>query len=461
MNYPIEIGTMKNYLIKYVVLSFLVMVINCAPKNDFDELNTFCDENLVANATYAQVQDLYQGELLQIQEDLVIEGYVVSSDKEGNFFSTLYFQNDSMNPTAGFQIEIDLFESHLLFKVGQKILIKTKGLYLGKKKDVFVLGGTFSGFGNTAIGRLPGLKVPQHIFRDCAGVENLIAKTIKIEEIDVYQTNTLIAIDSLQFLVDDFGKFFAEPESETERILEDCSGNQVTLLNSGFADFQSEIIYENNGKITGVLLRENNDYFIAIRDLKDLEFTNERCADLRETSNQVFFSELADPNNNASARFLELFNASEVAVDLRDWSIHRYTNNNVEISSSINLSGLKIEANSTLIITPNAAVFEQTFGFQPNLEVGKNSPADSNGDDNLVLVDPFGTVIDVFGVIGEDGTATNHEFEDGKAQRKLEVIQGNPIYNILEWNIFNDSGEAGTVNLPQNAPEDFSPGARN
>lgn len=452
---------MKNQILLYIVFPFFVMLIGCAPKNDFDDLDVYCEENLVANATYADIQGLYQGELLQIQDDLVIEGYIVSSDKTGNFFSTLYFQNELTNPTAGFQIEIDLFESHLLFGVGQKILIKTKGLYLGKKKDVFVLGGTFSGFGSATVGRLPGLKIPEHIFRACENVEDVIARNVEIKNINTDQTNTLIAIDSLQFLTDDFGKFFADAEKETERILEDCNGNQIILLNSGFADFQSEIIYETNGKITGVLLRENNDYFIAIRDLSDLEFSNERCEDIRETSNQIFFSELADPNNNSSARFIELFNASENTIDLRDWSIHRYTNNSVEISSSINLSGLKIEANSTIIITPNAVVFEQTYGLTPDLEVGTNSPADSNGDDNLILVDPFGTVIDIFGVIGEDGTATNHEFEDGKAQRKIEVTKGNPTYNILEWNIFNDSGGAGTSNQPQNAPEDFNPGSRN
>jgi hypothetical protein len=75
-------------------------------------------------------------------------------------------------------------------------------------------------------------------------------------------------------------------------------------------------------------------------------------------------------------------------------------------------------------------------------------------------VDPFGTVIDIFGVLGQDGTGTDHEFEDGRAVRNLEVTAGSPVYVFSEWQIFNDSGEAGTVNLPQLAPDDFSPGIR-
>ena len=70
------------------------------------------------------------------------------------------------------------------------------------------------------------------------------------------------------------------------------------------------------------------------------------------------------------------------------------------------------------MISPNATEFETVYGFAPDLGVSTNSPADSNGDDSLELVDPFGTVIDVFGIVGEDGTGTNHEFEDGKAVRK-------------------------------------------
>jgi hypothetical protein len=92
--------------------------------------------------------------------------------------------------------------------------------------------------------------------------------------------------------------------------------------------------------------------------------------------------------------------------------------------------------------------------------VGTNSPADSNGDDNIALIDPFGTVVDIFGVIGEDGSNTNHEFEDGKAERRIEVISGNSVFTESEWIIYNDMGNNGTINLPQNAPLDFTPGVR-
>ncbi|MEM9078079.1 MAG: lamin tail domain-containing protein [Bacteroidota bacterium] len=190
---------------------------------------------------------------------------------------------------------------------------------------------------------------------------------------------------------------------------------------------------------------------------------NERCPEIitEFTSNQIFISELADPDNNSGARFVEIYNSSSEPLDLNLWTLRRYTNDNTEISSTIDLSGTIINGQSTLVISPNASEFELVYGFPPDIGVSTNSPADSNGDDNLQLVDPFGTVIDVFGIIGEDGSGTNHEFEDGRALRNPNITQGNPNYTFSEWTIFNDTGDAGTTKQPQNAPEDFTPGIRN
>ena len=54
----------------------------------------------------------------------------------------------------------------------------------------------------------------------------------------------------------------------------------------------------------------------------------------------------------------------------------------------------------------------------------------------------------------------NHEFEDGAALRKLSVFSGNSVFTMSEWTIYNDTGDEGTINQPQNAPLDFSPGVR-
>lgn len=449
---------------KYVLTTIVILLfLACVKSTEFEPILDACSITLVANASFAQVKDLYNGELLQIQEDLIIEGYIISSDRAGNFFSILHFQDSPTNPTEGFQIEIDLRESHLFFEEGSRILIKLKGLYLGQSRGVFRLGGTFAAFGTTSVGRLPALQIPEHIFLSCDEKADVQPQSISIDELNDTMLNTLVRLDSLQIIGEELSNSFALLREETERTLEDCLGNQLVLLNSGFADFQAMELPDGNGAITGVLLKERDDYLLIIRDLEDIEFSNERCIEIETqfTSNTIFISELADPNNNVRARFVELYNSSNENLDLNGWTLRRYTNDNTEISSTIDLTGFTIAAENTLVISPNADEFELVYGFAPDIAVGTNSPADSNGDDNLELVDPFGTIIDAFGVVGQDGSSTNHEFEDGRAFRNLEIIEANPIFTFSEWMIFNDTGAEGTINLPQNAPEDFTPSIRN
>ncbi len=172
----------------------------------------------------------------------------------------------------------------------------------------------------------------------------------------------------------------------------------------------------------------------------------------------VFITELADPNNAAGARFVELYNNGDAEVDLSDgWALQRWTNGNTSPQSPVNLTGT-IAPGGFYIISANQSTFNSTYGFDADQNMGGGGPADSNGDEQIALLDASSTIVDMFGVPGEDGSGTNHEFEDGRAERKIGIVAGSTTYNFSEWNIWNDTGAAGTTNDPQNAPSDFDPG---
>ncbi|MCB2219690.1 MAG: lamin tail domain-containing protein [Bacteroidetes bacterium] len=174
---------------------------------------------------------------------------------------------------------------------------------------------------------------------------------------------------------------------------------------------------------------------------------------------QLFLTELADPDNEAGARFVEIYNAGASAVDLSTgWDLQRWTNDYTDPQSPVELTGT-IPAGGFYIVCANQTTFTDTYGFAADQNIGTNGPADSNGDDQIALRDPSDVIVDIFGVPGEDGSGTNHEFEDGRAERKATVTAGNATYDFSEWNVWNDTGGAGTTNLPQNAPDDFDPGA--
>ncbi|HMB64307.1 MAG TPA: DUF5689 domain-containing protein [Eudoraea sp.] len=438
------------------------LLIGCNKDRNIETPASFCQSNLEANITFDEVKAYFVDATIQIRDDWVISGYIISSDKAGNFFNTLHFQDDPMNPEEGFQIEIELADSHLFYEVGTRIFINLKGLYLGKSKEVFRLGGVFTSFGNVSVGRLPATVVSEHIIRSCDPPVSVEPRITSIVDLDESMVNTLVGLKEIEVINSELEQSYALAGEETKRTLSDCEGNEIVLLNSGFSDFQGTMLPAGNGSITGVLYRERSEYQLIIRDLTDVSLLEERCMEgtVAATSERIFISELADPDNNNGARFIELYNSGEEAMPLEGWSLRRYTNGNTEIGSAIDLSGQIIAAGSAMVISPDPTEFETVFGFAPDLGVGINSPADSNGDDTLQLTDPFGNTIDIFGKIGEDGSGTNHEFEDGRALRNSDITKGNPVYTIEEWTIYNDTGGAGTQNLPQNAPEDFTPGSR-
>lgn len=451
-----------NLHLKLCMVSLWLIVCGCVKDKEFDTPKKRCSDAELTSLTISQLKDLYLDETIQIQEDWVIEGYITSSDKAGNFFNVLHFQDSPSNPTDGLQIELELRDSHLFFDVGQRIFIKLKGLYLGKSSGVFKIGGVFTSFGNRSVGRLPNSVVFDHILLSCESNIGIEPAITTLAELNENMVNTLVSIETVEFLQLDVGEPFAVVKKETERILINCNDEQLVLLNSGFSDFQSESIPSESGKITGVLTRDKGTFQLIIRTLDDIDFSNERCEDIVDefTADTILISEIADPDNNAAARFIELYNSSNESFSLKGWMLVRYTNANSTVSSTIDLSDFIIEGKGLLTISPNGAEFEDVYGVVPDVLVGTNSPADSNGDDTIVLLDPFGAIIDIFGIIGEDGSGTNHEFEDGRANRALDVVNGNAVFRASEWFIYNDTGEGGTINQPQNAPSDFSPGVR-
>ena len=103
---------------------------------------------------------------------------------------------------------------------------------------------------------------------------------------------------------------------------------------------------------------------------------------------------------------------------------------------------------------------DSCYGFAPDINGGAGGPADSNGDDNIAIRDASDTVVDIFGVPGEDGSGTCHEFEDGRAIRNAGVAGPNPVWDESEWTVFADSNVSGCTshtNDPQDVA-DMDPG---
>ena len=172
---------------------------------------------------------------------------------------------------------------------------------------------------------------------------------------------------------------------------------------------------------------------------------------------QPIITELADPNNTASARFVELYNPTGASIDLSLYELIRWTNGNPGPQSPVSLSG-SLAPGAFVLYVADASTFNSTFpGVTASVvQLGTGGPADSNGDDNIAIrLVADSSIVDIFGVPGEDGTGTAHEFEDGRAERVASSTTPSATWSASDWDVDNDSGGGeGAID----APAGFDPG---
>ena len=439
----------------------LLLVVSCESEYSSETILE-CAASGTTNFTLQQLHELASETAIEIRDSLTISARVISNDQKGNMFNELYLQSSTTMGEFGVRIELELRDSYLRFPEGSEVTVQLKGLWIQKKYGILSLGKHFILFGTTSIGRIPFHEINSYLESGCEIIQ-VDPNILSIEDLNSLHLNTLIKLQGVEFIHESIGLNLAEEEIESIRQLTDCEKREVRLVTSGYADFFDHSIPDSHGIITGILLADSKGMYLRIRSWEDIQFDTPRCRIPIEpiTSNRLFISEIADPDNAPEARFIEIYNSSDKSIPLENWQLIRYTNANTEPGVTTDLSGFSIPAEGTFTIAADSLGFTSLFGFSPDLEAGKNSAADSNGDDNVILMDPFGVIIDIFGQIGEDGSGTNHEFEDGRALRKPQIIYGNPEFSPLEWTVYNDTGAEGTIQETQQAPEDYTPGLRN
>lgn len=439
-------GNVQGVLIKY----YSEYQLQLRDENDVELVNQRCSIVNSAQATisYQEIIDLYAGTLLEfgLEKKYVFEGYVVSSDQEGNFENVLYIQDKPENPEGGFKILMDeeaIFEKYAL---GDKVFLELNYLYLDKIDGQFTIGV----FEDASIGAIEGEDISRYLFNSNENYK-IIPEQKSLAELSVGNNqNTLVTVSELQLKKSELGKayaYYSGEETASRRLMLCEELNVLELETLGSATFSNKKFPTNKGSVTGVLYRNQEQLKMQLRSLEDVDFDQsyEECAEVIEN---ILITEVADPENSVGARFLELYNAGTTSVSLNGWRLNKYLNGSNSISSGgLDLSGYTVESGGFLIIANTG--FDVLFNEQADIV---SSYISGNGDDVYELEDSEGSIHDVYGVKGEDGTNMIWEYLDGKAIRKKEVNTGASIFNAAEWIIYSK-----TNGNKQTAPQDFSP----
>lgn len=147
---------MKNKLLLSFFTFLLLLFYGC--NNEVDIPKLACTQpDLTVNQTVQKVKDLSGSVPKQYSYNDIIEAYVVSSDEGGNFFKTISFQTlaTDKTPATGFSIPVDVSNTYIDFRVGNKVYIKLKNQFTDLYFGGLRIGSLYvSNAGDPTIGRV-------------------------------------------------------------------------------------------------------------------------------------------------------------------------------------------------------------------------------------------------------------------------------------------------------------------
>jgi hypothetical protein len=255
-----------------------VLLHSCVKMNyDNPPDTTQVDPKLTETGSLSDLSNMGLGLLAgtaRVLGDTTVSGIVVGDDRSGNIYKKLFIQD----ATGGIELVLDKTYLYTDYPVGRKVYVKLKGLYLmnykGTPEVVFSMNadGTTNGIPSSLLGAfIVKANYPNTITPPELTMFDIVSNPAKY-------VNTLVTLTQMQFASGSNNVPFSAPYSSTNRTLVNCGNTStITMYNSNYANFQSAITPNGNGKITGLITLYNSTPQFTLRDTTDIHFTDTRC----------------------------------------------------------------------------------------------------------------------------------------------------------------------------------------
>ncbi len=218
------------------------------------------------NTTIADFKAKYWKDVVNyidtVKDDIVIHGYVTSSDETGNIYKSLYIQDE----TGGLTISVNQNSLYNTYRVGQEIVIPMKGAWIGKYNGQQQLGYP-QYYQQGSVWEATFL--PQDTWEGMAQLNGLpnMAKvdtmTVKISDLKTDKASLLkyqgrlVKLQNVKFEAANGELTYAEAGATTNRNLVDNQGNTIVMRNSNYATFRNDILPLGSGDVVGLLYYYN------------------------------------------------------------------------------------------------------------------------------------------------------------------------------------------------------------
>ncbi len=366
---------MKTNILKsiFIIAISAGILSSCVNDDDYntpnlDLFNCELAANIVVTKTPQEIFAIAtaaNGSPVKYADPDIIEAYVVSSDKGGNFFKTIHLQTE--DKTFAFSVSIDLANYSSLYQVGRKVYVKLQDRYI-QIKD----GGLFIGeLDGNSIFRIPAPLVVPTIPRNCDAPiadEAMVTKLTITEAIaSNLHLNKLIEFEEVQFAASAVGKPYRIPangNSGTNHTITDISGKTIIVRSGSFSKYAVKIVPENSGSIRGVLTRFGTTYQFTPRYESDIMLNNERFyinTQLGGTNIQYLGARTEGFESFAVNERIFPAYINDSYVGSRYWEVKTFSNNKYIQMTSF---GGTPETNRTFFYVPVDMTAANTFSFK-------------------------------------------------------------------------------------------------
>ncbi|WP_432672599.1 DUF5689 domain-containing protein [Flavobacterium sp. SM2513] len=370
---------MKTNILKsiFIIAISAGMLTSCVNDDDYStpNLNDFNCISVDSLASTKTIQEIFaiataaNGSPVKYTDPDVIDAYVVSSDKGGNFFKTIHFE--AADKSIAFSALVDYANYASVYQVGRHVKIKLQDRYI-QIKDGGLLIGQLDG--NSVFRIAQPLVIPTFP-RTCepALTDADLVTSLTITEALASNThlNKLIDFTGVQFAASAVGKPYHIPangNSGTNHTITDISGKTIIVRSGSFSKYAVNIVPGNSGTIRGVLTRFGSTYQFTPRYESDIMLDQERFyINTQIGGTAITYSGSFTENFESFAVSNKIFPAylNDSYVGSRYWEVKQFPTNTGNKYIQMSAFGSS-EANRTLFFVPADMTAANTLSFKTN-----------------------------------------------------------------------------------------------
>ncbi|MFI3265289.1 MAG: DUF5689 domain-containing protein [Rikenellaceae bacterium] len=234
--------------------------------DSFSPLEIDLQSTVEPNTTIEHLHTLYAMGTRDVNQELIVSGYVTANDEHDNFYKSFVIESD------GYAIEIldGLFNSYVRHPLGSQIILQLNGLSLDRYLGVLRTGLSAPATSSYSLDYMSAEAIVDLHVSVVAFSSEITAQTFTLDQLEESQAGRFISIDGLTLYTEDG----IERTWSGYSLFRNQAQESIWCYTSSYANFASEKIPQNEVTLQGILEygdtdSETDQFIIKLRGAED------------------------------------------------------------------------------------------------------------------------------------------------------------------------------------------------